>query len=83
MNDRKFTGYNDANNKPIFEGDIIHDLHYVGQGKRNHYYEVVFKDDAPGMVKIHDRNNFTDFEDFTFSSEVVIGNKFENADLLK
>ncbi len=83
MNNRKPTGYTDKDNKPIFEGDIIHDLHYVGKGKRNHYYEVVFKDNKPGMVKIHDRNNFTDFESFTFSSEAIIGNKFENPDLLK
>lgn len=83
MTDRESTGYKDANNKMIFEGDIIHDLHYVGHGKREHYYEVVFRNGEPGMIKTHDHNNFTDFESFTFTSEVIIGNKFDNPELLK
>lgn len=83
MSNRKPTGYNDANNRPILEGDIIRDFDLVGRGSKSHYYEVVFKDDKPGMVKIQDHNNFTDFESFTFTSEVIIGNKLENPDLLK
>lgn len=83
MKDRKSTGYKDAGNEPIFEGDIIHDMHYVGHGKKDHYYEVVFKDGKPGMVKIHDKSHYVDFEHFTFTSEFVIGNKYDNPELLR
>lgn len=80
---RKYTGYRDCEGKPIFEGDIIHDQHYVGYGKRNHYYQVIFINGEAGMINIHNRTNYTSFKSFTFTSEAVIGNKFDNPEYLK
>ena len=79
---RKSTGRFDAKGKEILLGDIIHDAHYVGRGKRNHYYIVEMNDGEIGMKNIS-RGTFTTFEDFTFTSEAVIGNSIDNPELLK
>lgn len=81
-NGRQSTGRVDGSGKQIFVDDIIHDMHYVGRGKRNHYY-VVFEDNGKfAMRRIHD-NKITEFEYFTFTSEIVIGNIHDNPELLK
>lgn len=77
---RQSTGLFDAKGKEILLGDIIHDAHYVGRGKKDHYYFVEIKDGELGMTNIS-RGTFTTFEDFTFTSEVIIGNIIDNPEL--
>jgi hypothetical protein len=81
-NERQSTGILDALGKQIYVDDIIHDMHYVGRDKRKHFY-VVFEDNGKfAMKRIHDES-ITEFEHFTFTSEIVIGNIHDNPELLK
>lgn len=82
VNERNYTGYKDCAGKDIFVDDIIHDMHYVGRGKRKHYYKVESRNGQYGMVRISD-GSFTSFQHFTFTSEKVIGNVNDNRELLK
>lgn len=77
-----YSGFKDNNNKRIFEGDIIHDSHYAGRDKRKHYYKAICQDGVWGMRNIFS-GSFQEFEDFTFSSEAIIGDVYTNHDLLK
>ncbi len=65
-----FTGLYDKHNNPIYEGDIVSYNYIIGV--------IVFKDGAFGIeVKsdFYTKNNTSDIE--------IIGNKFENPELLK
>jgi len=71
-----------AGGEEMFEGDIIHDTHYVGRGKRNHYYRVIIKDGKFCMVNIVS-GKIVNLENFPFTSEVIVGNINENPELLE
>lgn len=78
----EYTGYKDCMGKDIFVNDIIHDMYYVGRGKRNYYYKVESKDGIYGMSRISD-DSFTSFEHLLFTSETIIGNVHDKPELLK
>lgn len=79
---RQTTGSFDCKNKEILVGDIIHDFHYTGYGKRKHYYEVIEHEGDYAMKRIHD-GIITKIKDFPFTSEAIIGNKFDNPELME
>ena len=81
-NERQSTGRLDGSGKLIYVGDIIHDMHYVGRGKRKHYYEVIEYNGDYAMRRIYDES-ITEFEHFTFTSEIVIGNIKDNPELME
>lgn len=68
----QYTGLKDENNKEIYEGDIV--TRYIGSGKYSNY-QVSFKD---GGFFI----GYGQIRDFNTDSK-VIGNIFENPELLK
>ena len=77
----KSLGETECGGEEIFEGDIIHDLHYVGHAKRQHYYEVVMKEGKFHMINISS-GRLVNLDGFLFTSEKIIGNINQNPELL-
>ena len=79
----EFTGRFDKNEKEIYEGDILKTTIDIGDGERNIFYQkVVWK---PGGFILQDVNDESDtiyFGDFLFHTIEVVGNEFENPELL-
>ena len=76
-----FTGLLDRNGKEIYEGDVLqwdaeHEL-----GTLTHQREVVFAHISFGMNSIIGHRPLTEYQ--TAAELEVIGNIYENADLLK
>jgi uncharacterized phage protein (TIGR01671 family) len=72
----QFTGFIDKNNNEIYEGDIL---------KREHsIYEVLFKDGAWLLTDVKDyyKESFYYLHLFDFLKTEIIGNIFENVNLL-
>lgn len=69
---RQWTGFNDMDGKPVYEGDIIR---FAGMGP----YEIIFKDGA-----FRDRGGYYNLTDDGMKHFAeVIGNIYENPELLK
>ena len=87
-----YTGLNDKNNNPIFGGDIIKEHHFEDWGDKIGYeyigiviYEE-YSDDIlyAGYKTIPAKNQNTKFRGNAIQSDCeVIGNVFENSELLK
>ncbi len=93
----QYTGLCDKNGVKIFEGDILqgNEYPYYSDGKYNYYAEVVFFDDdcfAAGFcthknpkakVKGISDGNCELIEDFISDNWLVIGNIYDNPELVK
>lgn len=93
----QYTGLSDKNGVKIFEGDILqgNEYPYYSDGKYNYYAEVVFFDDdcfAAGFcthknpkakVKGISDGNCELIEDFISDNWLVIGNIYDNPELVK
>ena len=87
-----YTGLNDKNNNPIFEGDIIKEHHFEDWGDKIGYEYigiVVYKEYSDdilyaGYKTIPAKNQNIKFRGNAIQSDCeVIGNIFENPELLK
>jgi len=87
-----YTGLNDKDNNPIFEGDIIKEHHFEDWGDKIGYEYigiVVYKEYSDdilyaGYKTIPAKNQNTKFRGNAIQSDCeVIGNIFENPELLK
>ena len=87
-----YTGLNDKDNNPIFEGDIIKEHHFEDWGDKIGYEYigiVVYKEYSDdilyaGYKTIPAKNQNTKFRGNAIQSDCeVIGNVFENSELLK
>jgi uncharacterized phage protein (TIGR01671 family) len=82
-----FTGFNDKNGKPIYEGDIISDLTDTEEGVKKSYKQVFWNeskaafhvDDSFSQDKTSSSDLWWELE--TFSCEIS-GNIYENPQLL-
>ena len=93
----QYTGLTDKNGVKIFEGDILqgNEYPYYSDGKYNYYAEVVFFDDdcfAAGFcthknpkakVKGISDGNCELIEDFISDNWLVIGNIYDNPELVE
>lgn len=66
---QQFTGLKDKNNKEIYEGDIV-------KGKRGYLREIEWNNTKAGYTGI-------EWEDYNDKVLEIIGNIFENKELLK
>lgn len=91
------TGLNDKNGTKVFEGDILRGFSYPFQndeGEFNYYAEVVWFDDCCSFGLVTHKNpkslvngisdgNTDLIEDFESEDWEIIGNKWDNSELLK
>ena len=83
----EFTGLKDKNGKEIYEGDIVeyrdfHTSQMSGDGDEFINIGVVEWDNDNAMFCVSNRHEI-DMEDFDWSECEVIGNIYENPELLK
>lgn len=91
-----YTGLTDKNGKNIFEGDILSGIQYpyLCDGKRNYFAEVVWFENSPAFGRLTHVNqkanvrgisdgNVAYLEDFDSDDWEVIGNIFDNPELLE
>lgn len=93
---RQFTGLTDKNGNKIFEGDILqgNEYPYCSDGDYNYYAEVVWFDNGccgfglcthknpKSSVRGISDGNCEWFEDFNSDNWLVIGNIYDNPELL-
>lgn len=70
-----FTGVLDTNGKEIYEGDIIKDIY-------NDISKIVWDEEAAGMY-ILSNGIYSTFKDYEYERVKVIGNIFDNPELIK
>lgn len=75
----QYTGLDDKNGKPIFEGDILE--HYDREDNRRHYEEIIYDS---GCFRFKD-NEFAQecLSEYLDIGYEVIGNIYENEEMLK
>jgi uncharacterized phage protein (TIGR01671 family) len=84
----QYTGLKDKNGKEIYEGDIIQFTFYLGISSNRKIiknYEVYWADGNAGfaLLFLQDKEETCDFQLIQNSeASVIIGNKFENPELL-
>ena len=81
----QYTGLKDTNGKEIFEGDILEFKQYTHSKDKNKIHkwtkEVKFETEKVG---VYGYANFTGFNTTDFDVEhEIIGNRFENPELIK
>lgn len=71
----EFTGFNDVDGKPIFEGDIV-TLSYAGDT----LYAVIWAE-AQARFLLTDGESVEDFDDFYVFETKIVGNIYDNPDI--
>lgn len=83
---REFTGGLDKNGKPVYDGDILReDYEDLGE-KRTDYCVIEWHNPVYAYVLKHSDTDIITFNDFygiSMSDFVVIGNKYQNPELLE
>lgn len=86
LNLMQSTGLKDKNGKEIFEGDIVTDSHTIGV-LRNHqtlgFYMVDEKGKENFLSDTVDTEGFEEAKEFMANSVEIIGNIYENPELLE
>lgn len=78
-----FTGKFDKNEKEIYERDIIKTTIDIGDGEPNIFYQkVVWKPGGFILQSVTDESDTIYFGDFLYHTIEVVGNEFENPELL-
>jgi uncharacterized phage protein (TIGR01671 family) len=80
----QFTGLLDMNGKEVYEGDIVKTT-FTGFGEPTQsvvYNAIAFQDGTFGYISELDRVKFCPLDDVGFSDGEVVGNIFENPDLV-
>lgn len=71
----EFTGFNDVDGKPIFEGDIV-TLSYAPDT----LYAVIWAEEQARFL-LTDGENIEDFDDFYVFETKIVGNIYDNPDI--
>lgn len=76
----QYTGSKDKNGTKIFEGDI---LKFIDDANEISYYEVVYSEaDCRWIIK-QNRREIDDLDDFVEKYMTVVGNIYDNLELLE
>lgn len=79
----QYTGLKDKNGKEIYEGDILNvDAHYPAYGGKWEVQTTLVSFEVGGFLHRSGRSNFCERLSANMGQIQVIGNRFENPDLL-
>ena len=82
---RIISGLWDKNNNPILDGDILRETYYDAEGEHIDYTLCTWHQSSASFVMWHSEQDYNHFDEFDIDLEriEVIGNKYNNPELLK